>query len=207
MAREDHAGLLVSSLNLPLLQAEAARQSGGVPESQRGREAEWQRGREAERQRGGVAERQEAERQRGREAERRSGREARGREAERQRGRELRSVAHRRCARVCLRLHPVTGKFPDGSEPDSDERAQNEDIMKQTSPAEPQPEPEQEPEAELEAEDGTRRLLVLCFILAVAYLASVGELEPLWVKVQPHLEPLLKVVVRNAPPEESGSDE
>ena len=162
-----------------------------------------------------MAERQEAERQRGREAERRSGREARGREAERQRGREaerqrgreLRSVAHRRCARVCLRLHPVTGKFPDGSEPDSDERAQNEDIMKQTSPAEPQPEPEQEPEAELEAEDGTRRLLVLCFILAVAYLASVGELEPLWVKVQPHLEPLLKVVVRNAPPEESGSDE
>ena len=25
------------------------------------------------------------------------------------------------------RLHPVSGKFPDGSEPDSDERAQNED--------------------------------------------------------------------------------
>ena len=76
MAREDHAGLLVSSRNLPLLQAEAARQSGGVPESQKVREAERQRGREAERQRGGVAERQEAERQRGREAERQRGREA-----------------------------------------------------------------------------------------------------------------------------------
>ena len=103
----------------------------------------------------------------------------------------------------------MTGKFPDGSEPDSDERAH-------TSPAEPQPEPEQEqepepePELELElmADDGRRRLLVLCFILAVAYLASVGELEPLWTKVRPHLEPLLTVVVRNnAPPEQSGSDE
>eukprot|EP01043_Picozoa_sp_COSAG02_P002212 COSAG02_NODE_50_length_44860_cov_203.992739_28_plen_108_part_00 len=107
----------------------------------------------------------------------------------------------------------MSGKFPDGSEPDSDERAQNEDIMKQTSSAEPQPEPEREPEPQLEAgtelsaEDGTRRLLVLCFILAVAYLASVGELEPLWAKVQPHLEPLLQVVVRNAPPAKSGSEE
>lgn len=85
--------------------------------------------------------------------------------------------------------------------------------MKQTSPAEPQPEPERDPEPvpesgmELTAEDSTRRLLVLCFILAVAYLASVGELEPLWAKVQPHLEPLLQVVVRNGPPAESGSEE
>ena len=128
------------------------------------------------------------------------------------------ALAHRRSTRVpacpaVLRLHPVSGKFPDGSEPDSSERAQNEDIMKQTSPAEPQPEPERDPEPvpesgmELTAEDSTRRLLVLCFILAVAYLASVGELEPLWAKVQPHLEPLLQVVVRNGPPAESGSEE
>jgi len=51
----------------------------------------------------------------------------------------------------------VSGKFPDGSEPDSDERAQNEDIMKQTGPVEPQPEPEPEPEPD----NSTRQLLVL----------------------------------------------
>ena len=119
------------------------------------------------------------------------------------------------CARagVCTagrRLHPVSGKFPDGSEPDSDEIAQNEDIMKQTLPAEPQPEPEPEPEQAQETDDSTRRLLVLCFILAVAYLASVGELEPLLAQVKPHLEPLLRVVVSNGPPAETergGSDE
>jgi hypothetical protein len=96
VAREDHAGFLVSSLNLPLLQAEAARQSGGVAERQRGGEAERRSGREAERQRGREAERQEAER--------RSGRVARGREAERQRGREAESCAVwlTAAARVCV---------------------------------------------------------------------------------------------------------
>jgi hypothetical protein len=101
-----------------------------------------------------------------------------------------------------LRLHPVSGKFPDGSEPDSDERAQNEDIMKQTGPVEPQPEPEPEPEPD----NSTRQLLVLCFILAVAYLASVGELEPLWLQAQPHLEALLTVVKENVPTAKSTSD-
>lgn len=76
--------------------------------------------------------------------------------------------------------------------------------MKATLPAEPQPEPELEPQEEPQDEHNVRRLLVLCFILAVAYLASEGELQPLWDKLLPHLKPLLDVVARNGTIVESG---
>jgi hypothetical protein len=100
----------------------------------------------------------------------------------------------------------VSGRFPDGSEPNSFELAQNQDIMRATLPAEPQP----EPEPEEEGYNGSPRLVVLLFILAVGYLASAGELDvvldpmqPYLELAKPYLEPLLAVVANNGSPAET----
>lgn len=95
----------------------------------------------------------------------------------------------------------MSGRFPDGSKPDSDELAQNENIMKATLPVEPQPEPEPE-ETEY---NGSPPLLVLLFILAVAYLASAGELDAVIEMAKPYLEPLLVVVATNGAPAETAA--
>ena len=105
----------------------------------------------------------------------------------------------------------MSGRFPDGSEPDSDELAQNDTIMKQTLPVTPQPEPEPE-ETEY---NGSPPLLVLVFILAVAYLASAGELDAAIEPMKPYLElakayvePMLAVVATNgAAPAEPATEE